>query len=327
MQNKNTNNLNMPVLLARDLQKTYENITVLNQLSFSLEAGRILGFLGPNGAGKTTAIRILTTIMSPTSGSFFINGISGDDPSIIRKMIGVLPESNGFPESMSAIEFLTYHGSLYGLLNVDAYKCGMELLNEVGLAGKENSYISTFSRGMRQRLGIARSIINNPLVVFLDEPTLGLDPSGQEELLTLIKKIALERKTAVVFCSHLLPEVERLCDDVIILRQGSVVANGTVAEVIAGSIKNLIRIHIPQNTVKKALETLLTLPNISDVKIMKGTNDWLDIYTATNLLDKKSTEYIHNVSVLKALITNNIPVISFETGGGHLQDVFLKLTK
>lgn len=224
---------NEPVIIAENLTKTYDKTTVLQELSFSLKKGEILGFLGPNGAGKTTAIRILTTILEQTAGNFYVCGTCGDNPDNIRQVIGVLPESNGFPESVTAIEFLTYHGELYGLKHKDARERGKILLQEVGLNGKENKLISTYSRGMRQRLGIARALINNPSVLFLDEPTLGLDPKGQEELMALIRKVATERHAGIIFCSHLLSEVERFCDNVIILRQGSVVAQGSVSDIIA----------------------------------------------------------------------------------------------
>ena len=220
------------VLVAEDLRMFYGPRLALRGLSFSLRAGRILGFLGPNGAGKTTAIRILTTILEPTAGHFTVDGIRSDDPQAIRRRIGVLPESLGFNKHMTGHECLTYFGRLFGRPKAVARANADRLLKEMGLETRGKSLVGSYSRGMRQRLGIARALVNDPAVMFLDEPTLGLDPKGQQELLELIGRIARERKVAIVLCSHVLSDIEVVCDDVLIMNMGEVVARGTVAEVM-----------------------------------------------------------------------------------------------
>ena len=205
------------ILLAEDLRKSYGPRPALRGLSFSLQGGRILGFLGPNGAGKTTAIRILTTMLEPEAGRFVVDGISSQFPDRIRRKIGVLPENLGFPRQLTGIEYLTYFGQLYGRTAAQARAYGLALLEEVGLQQRAKSLIGTYSHGMRQRIGIARALVNDPVVVFLDEPTLGLDPRGQQELLTLIRRVVRERSVGVILCSHALWEVESVCDDVVIL--------------------------------------------------------------------------------------------------------------
>ncbi|MEZ4684444.1 MAG: ABC transporter ATP-binding protein, partial [Caldilineaceae bacterium] len=145
-----------PVLVAEDLQKSYGNRGALRGLSFSLQPGRIMGFLGPNGAGKTTAIRILTTILEPSAGQFYIDGISSQQPAQIRGKIGVLPESLGFAKQMTGLECLTFFGQLYGQTRRQAKARAQSLLEEVGLQQRGRSLIGSYSRGMRQRLGIAR---------------------------------------------------------------------------------------------------------------------------------------------------------------------------
>jgi ABC-2 type transport system ATP-binding protein len=188
------------ILVADELRKSYGKRQALRGLSFSLKAGRVMGFLGPNGAGKTTAIRILTTILEADSGYFFVEGIGSEYPEKIRRRIGVLPESLGFPKQITALDFLTFFAQLYGWSPQDAKQQALALLEEVGLQQRAKSLVGTYSRGMRQRLGIARALINNPAVVFLDEPTLGLDPRGQQELLALVRRIATrESSCAAIF--------------------------------------------------------------------------------------------------------------------------------
>ncbi len=168
---------------ARGVEKRYGSLVAVADLSFEAAEGEILGVLGPNGAGKTTAIRVLTTILAPTRGTFAVAGVPHTRAAEIRRRIGVLPESAGYPEHQTGEEYLRYHARLYGRSRAGARAVAAALLDEVGLADRARSLISTYSRGMRQRLGIARALVNEPQVVFLDEPTLGLDPAGQRQML------------------------------------------------------------------------------------------------------------------------------------------------
>lgn len=314
------------VLSAENLNKSYGSRKALHELSFSLCAGRVLGFLGPNGAGKTTSIRILTTIMEPDSGHFVVDGISSSNPESIRSKIGVLPENLGFPRQMTGIEYLVYFGQLYGLTPPEARLNGMRLLASVGLEQRTKSLIGSYSHGMRQRLGIARALVNDPAVVFLDEPTLGLDPRGQQELLALIQRIAKERNTGVVLCSHLLSEIEGVCDDVIILNSGKVVAQGVVKEVVGKVQGNITRVRVPPDTIAAAKETLETLPNVFKVVPNGQMRGWLGIELIN--FDKVDLENgFDRNSILEVLIQAKIPILSYEAEGGRLQDVFLQLTE
>ena len=216
---------------ARGVEKRYGPLVAVADLTFEAEAGEILGVLGPNGAGKTTAIRVLTTILEPTRGSFAVAGAPHTRPAEIRRRIGVLPESAGYPERQTGEEYLRYHARLYGQSRAAARGLTASLLEEVGLAERGRSLISSYSRGMRQRLGIARALVNEPKVVFLDEPTLGLDPSGQRQMLGTVRRLAGERGATVLLSTHLLAEVEETCSRVLILNRGRVAAQGTVAEV------------------------------------------------------------------------------------------------
>lgn len=319
------------VLLAKDLRKFYGPREALKGLSFSLKAGRILGFLGPNGAGKTTAIRILTTILEPDAGYFVVNGITSENPVELRRKIGVLPESLGFHKQMTGLECLVFFGRLYGRSASEAKEVGMTLLKEVGLEQRAKSLVGSYSRGMRQRLGIARTLVNDPAVLFLDEPTLGLDPRGQKELLELIEHIARERNVGVILCSHDLPEVESVCDDVLIMNLGQVVAAGPVAEVIghgqfrkSGAMqKNGMRIQVPPQSVAQARKALEAVPSVLQVTSSSDMGGWLRVELG-EVIDEQQNQ-IKN-KMLEALIRANISVLSFETEGSRLQDVFMQLT-
>ena len=314
------------ILLAEDLRKSYGLRPALRGLSFSLKAGRILGFLGPNGAGKTTAIRILTTILQPDAGHFVVDGISCEYPEKIRRRIGVLPEGFGLPKQMTGSEYLTFFGQLYGRTAGEARSYGLALLEEVSMQQRAKSLVGTYSHGMRQRLGIARALVNDPVVVFLDEPTLGLDPRGQQELLALVRQIARERNAGVILCSHLLTEIESVCDDVVILSSGEVVAKGSVADVIGRAGRNVIRIHVPSPSVAEAQRVLEVVPNVMRASLVDGMAGWLRVEIADLAHGTLSGDDHLNNRILQALLRAEIPILSFEPEGGRLQDVFLHLT-
>ena len=242
---------------ARGVEKRYGSLVAVADLSFEADAGEILGVLGPNGAGKTTAIRVLTTILAPTRGTFAVAGIPHTRAAEIRRRIGVLPESAGYPEHQTGEEYLRYHARLYGRSRAGARAVAAVLLDEVGLADRPRSLISTYSRGMRQRLGIARALVNEPQVVFLDEPTLGLDPAGQRQMLAIVRRIAQERGATVLLSTHLLAEVEETCTRVLILNRGRAVALGTVAEVAArAAAPRAARLSVPAADKERALRAL-----------------------------------------------------------------------
>jgi ABC-2 type transport system ATP-binding protein len=225
----------MATIEAIGLSKRYGAHDALDGLTFAADPSEVIGLLGPNGAGKTTTIRLLTTILEPTGGTFTVGGVPGNQPHRIRQRIGVLPESAGYPGRQTGAEYLRYAARLFGQSRRDASAVADRLLTEVGLGDRAGARISTYSRGMKQRLGIARALVNDPMVVFLDEPTLGLDPAGQREVLATIGGIAGERGATVVLSTHTLTEVEQVCGSVLILDHGKLRAAGPIAEVVAGA--------------------------------------------------------------------------------------------
>jgi ABC-2 type transport system ATP-binding protein len=314
------------LLTAQNLRMSYGPRLALRGLSFSLRAGRILGFLGPNGAGKTTAIRILTTMMEPTAGVFAVDGVGSDEPNRIRRMIGVLPEHLGFPKQMTGHEYLTFFGQLYGMSSGNARARATSLLDDVGLEQRAKSRIGTYSHGMRQRLGIARALVNDPRVVFLDEPTLGLDPRGQQELLALIQRIARERGAAVVLCSHLLSEIEGVCDDVVILNLGQVVASGSVADVLGEAERSVIGVRVAPASVTEARAVLEKVANVKRVAIIDELTGQLSVELAESTDDDANADRLVRNALLSALVRENVPIVSFGLAGNRLQDLFLQVT-
>lgn len=242
---------------AHGVRKQYGSLVAVEDFTVSVEAGEILGVLGPNGAGKTTAIRVLTTILTPDRGTFSVAGASHTRPTEIRSRIGVLPESAGYPDRQTGEEYLRFHARLYGHSRTSAREVAAALLAEVGLAERGRSLIGAYSRGMRQRLGIARALVNEPQVIFLDEPTLGLDPAGQLQVLALVRRLSRERGTTVLLSTHLLAEVEEVCTRVLILNSGRIAAEGTVAEIVrrAGAPRSAT-IRVASDDVDRAREAL-----------------------------------------------------------------------
>jgi ABC-2 type transport system ATP-binding protein len=315
----------MTAVEARGIAKRYRSLVAVRELSFSVEAGEIVGVVGPNGAGKTTAIRVLTTILEPTRGTFSVAGVPATRPTEIRRLIGVLPESSGYPERQTGREFLAYHAQLFGHARRRAQSRADELLAEVGLAERGHSLIGAYSRGMRQRLGIARALVNEPRVLFLDEPTLGLDPAGQRQILATIRRVVGERGATVLLSTHLLAEVEEICSRVLILNKGRLVADGTVAEVArrAGAPRSA-RLRVPGDDVERAAAALAGTPVVEHAEVTGGQVGWLSVTLAE--ADGRPPDDLAR-DALRALIDAEVPVLSFELEGARLSDAFLAMTE
>jgi ABC-2 type transport system ATP-binding protein len=311
---------------AVHLTKHYGAYSAVEDVSFSASQGEIIGLLGPNGAGKTTTIRLLTTVLEPTSGGFSIAGHPSTSATEIRRCVGVLPESSGYPSHQTGAEYLRFYARLYGLSRSQARSLTAELLAAVGLEQRGRSRISTYSRGMRQRLGIARALVNDPSVVFLDEPTLGLDPAGQTQVLDIIRTIANARDATVVLSTHLLPEVEQVCSKVVILNHGRVMVSGSVGEVIGRAlIEHSAHLRVPLHLVERARQALTNFAGLA-VDQVEGQPELLRIAVETpGTVSGVSPADAMNAG-LTAVMAAGIPVLRFELEGARLSDAFLKMT-
>ena len=315
----------MPAVEATGIRKRYGSLVALDGLDLTVEPGEVVGVLGPNGAGKTTAIRILTTILQMDDGAFSVAGSTHARPSEIRRKIGVLPESAGYPDRQRAEEYLRYHARLFGHSRESARAVADSLLQDVGLHERRRSLIGTYSRGMRQRLGLARTLVNDPAVVFLDEPTLGLDPAGQLQVLRHVRTIASERGAAVLLCSHLLAEVEENCSRVLILNRGHVVAEGTVAEVVRkAAAPRSARLNVVPEHGERAAEVLSGSPAVRAVERTNGRPGYLTVVLAS--VSDRSDDLVLK-DAIRALLDADVELRSFELEGARLSDAFLAMTE
>lgn len=219
------------IIETEGLTKVYKGQTAVDHLSFSVKEGEVFGFLGPNGAGKTTTLLMLLGLTEPTSGKARVLGIDPiREPIKVKGMIGYMPENMGFYADLDALQTLQFVAELNGLNKAVAEERIESALKTVGLADEAKKKVGAYSRGMRQRLGIAELLIKEPKVAFLDEPTLGLDPDATNWMMQLVERLSRERKMTVVLSSHLLHLVQRICHRVGIMIKGKMVAKGPLEE-------------------------------------------------------------------------------------------------
>jgi ABC-2 type transport system ATP-binding protein len=269
----------MGVIEAADLRRTYKTSTgtfrrrsleveAVRGVSFAAEEGELLGLLGPNGAGKTTTIKMLITLLLPTSGSARVLGFDVvEDARKVRERIGyVFGGDRGLYERLPAVDNLRYFAELYGVPPREQRRRIAELLELVGLSGRENEKVEGYSKGMRQRLHIARGLLHDPPVVFLDEPTIGVDPVGARELRATIASLTEAGKT-VLLTTHYMFEADALCDRIAVIAKGEIVAEGTPAElkrlVSTGTVVEIETYGCPQETI----DELATLPGVTAVNV------------------------------------------------------------
>jgi ABC-2 type transport system ATP-binding protein len=306
----------MEILQTSELTKHYrpgafksKNIHALEKVSLSIEQGEIFGLLGPNGAGKTTFIKLLLSIIRPTSGTATILGYPLGKRKI-REYCGYLPENHRYPGFLTAQDTLIFFGRLNGLREAVLKNKSRSLLNMVGLKDWANVKVKKFSKGMLQRLGLAQAIINEPRLLFLDEPTDGVDPIGRKEIRDLL--IQLKSKGTTIFLnSHLLSEVEMICDRVAILNNGMVVSVGTIPGITTQKCTYILQLSgaISESVQDQLRQTLLPLE-------YKGTNLIVTI-----------KEKIDLNSIIDILRANGVGIEGITQQKASLEDYFIKLMK
>ncbi len=305
----------MPTLAieTKDLTKNYDGVTVVDHLNLKVRENEIFGLLGPNGAGKTTTILMLLGLTEPTSGSARVCGFDPTrDPLKVKRQVGYLPEKVGFYENLTAGENLRFIAELNNITGAEADKLVDELLELVDLAKDRNLVVSKFSRGMKQRLGIADALIKKPKLVFLDEPTSGLDPKGINQLLSLIAELP-KKGTTVVLSSHQLYQVEKVCHSIGILSKGKMVVEGPLDKVGRDALTG------GRYTIE--VETAQPCPQLADiVKKIKGV---IDAEVTENRL-RVSTNADLRAEISKAVVQNNIPLVQMKMQEFSLDDIYMK---
>jgi len=305
--------MSTPVIQTENLTKSYGSRIAVNHLNLTVEAKQIHGFLGPNGAGKTTTIKMLVGLLRPDSGSLKILGTNaaGDKPKI-RERIGYMPELPKFPKHLTGVELLDVYGRMYNIPKEARKKKIPELLKMVGLEGRGRDRIGKYSKGMQQRIGVAQALLNDPELVILDEPSIGLDPVGMVEVRDMVKGIVKGGQT-VFFSSHLLAEVQQICDHVTIINFGNMLFTGTVEEVSskAGSSRSLV-VEV-QKASDNILQALKALPFV----VVKANNN---VYT----LHLKTKDDVR-ADISKAISAAGGVILRMQEQGGGLEDAFMSL--
>jgi len=305
----------MNVLELQNVSMQFGAVEVLKDVSFSVSEGSIFGFLGKNGAGKTTTMKLILGFLKPKAGTIFVCGekvVYGETKT--NRLIGYLPDVPSFYGYMTPKEYLKLCGQVAGMPNKEIEEKSKEILHLVGLDGI-NRRIRGFSRGMKQRLGIAQALINEPKLLLCDEPTSALDPIGRKEILDLL--IMLSRKTTIVFSTHILNDVERICDRVCLLDQGEILLEGKMEEVKRSFHKPEIEMTFPDEKLAKiCLDKLLLLPEVSKATLSNGS-------TITLLLNPGIKEN----TLLKWVVEEQFPIKRFEILEPSLERVFLEVVR
>lgn len=303
------------MLEIKALEKSYGKFKALNGLDLSINEGEIYGFIGPNGAGKSTTMKIVSGLLLPDSGEVYLDGIDAIKHSKkLKEKIGYMPDFFGVYDNLKAIEYLEFFGSIYGIHGKEAKRLGLDLLELVNLQDKAESYVDGLSRGMKQRLCLARCLIHNPKLLILDEPASGMDPRARFEMKNILKNLKDMDKTILV-SSHILSELGEICSNIGIVEGGKMVCQGTVDEIMDKSKgSNPIAITV-MDKAEEAIRLLKETPNISNIKL-EGNK----IKASLGGNDEEASD------ILKRLILSDVKVISFNREQGNLEDVFIKLT-
>lgn len=297
---------------VQSLVKVYDQQTAVNNVSFEVRKGEIVGFLGPNGAGKSTTMKILTGYLLPTGGRTVVCGINvQEQPLEAKGRIGYLPEANPLYFDMFVREYLHFMADVHDLPNKTNRV--EEVITMVGLGPESNKKIGQLSKGYKQRVGLAAALIHDPEVLILDEPTTGLDPNQIIEIRELIRQLGSSK--TVLFSSHILQEVEAICDRVVIINKGKLIADDSLANLRQHNNQPILRVQFAEPLESQWLERHVTnMANLTRI----SPQEWE--ISSPDLNETKK-------QVLEMAVTNNLNIISLQTGSKGLEEVFRELTK
>ncbi|WP_242918109.1 gliding motility-associated ABC transporter ATP-binding subunit GldA [Pontibacter liquoris] len=299
---------------VKHLTKVFGAQRAVDDISFTVEQGQILGFLGPNGAGKSTTMKIATCYLPPTAGTILVNGHDVvQDPIAVRRLVGYLPEHNPLYLDMYVHEYLLFTASVYGLKGRQAQSRVQEMVELCGLTLEQGKKIGALSKGYRQRVGLAQALVHDPPVLILDEPTTGLDPNQIVEIRSLIRRVG-ENKT-VLFSTHIMQEVAAICDRVVIINHGKLVADSDVKSLQAGNRNEKVTLVEFEQPI--AAEALQQIPGVLEVSIAQGNT-----YRVTSHRDADIRS-----SVFRIAAEQHLPLVGLRQEENSLEKVFQELTK
>lgn len=304
------------MIQTRGLTKMYGSFTALQELSLSVDQGTVFGFVGPNGAGKSTTMSILATLLAPTSGTAEVGGFEVTrHPSEVRRLIGYMPDFFGVYDSFKTVEYLDFYGASYGIRRQDREKMIPQLLELVNLTDKKDFYVDSLSRGMKQRLCLARCLVHDPELLILDEPASGMDPRARIEMREILKELKLMGKT-ILISSHILPELAEMVDEIGVIEQGRLIAKGRVAD-----IQNRMRVN-------RVLHIRLMGREEEAVALLR------DEPLVTMVLQDEKGIHVHftggdgdQTELLVRMVGLGYQVLTFHEMETDLEDVFLEITK
>jgi ABC-2 type transport system ATP-binding protein len=298
-------------IVVNNITKLYGQQKALNDVSFTVDTGQIVGFLGPNGAGKSTMMKIITCYIPPTQGSVKVCGFDILDQSIeVKKQIGYLPEHNPLYLDMYVKEFLEFVGGLYKINNLKSRVA--EMIELTGLQVEQKKKIGALSKGYRQRVGLAQAIIHDPKVLIMDEPTTGLDPNQLEEIRSLIKNLGKEK--TVMLSTHIMQEVEAVCDKVIIINKGEIVANESTANLQKSTSKQLYTVEFDKAVSENSLKSIEGVNEVTQI------NDYT--WQISTGIEKDIRKEIFDFAV-----SNKLSVLTLNKEEQKLENVFKQLTR
>lgn len=303
------------MLYIRDLTKKYGSFTAVNHLSLHIPEGDLFGFVGPNGAGKTTTIRIVCGLLRASSGSVQIGDTAAAAGSNrMKRLIGYVPDFFGVYDNLKVREYMDMYGSMYGMYSRDIAKLSDDLLELVNLSDKKEFYVDTLSRGMKQRLCVARALLHNPKLLILDEPNSGLDPRARVEMKELLKNLHSMGKT-IVISSHILSELSEMCISIGIMNRGQLVTAGRIEDIM-GQILGGKRIHI--HIASQVEPAVRMLKEQADVKVESVRENEL-------IITHSGTEE-EICALIGRMIQNQVVLTGFHREEGSLESLFMQLT-
>ena len=303
------------MLYINDLSKNYGSFTAVNHLTLHIPEGDLFGFVGPNGAGKTTTIRIVCGLLKASGGSVRIGGTqSAVGSKKMKRLIGYVPDFFGVYDNLKVREYMDMYGSMYGMSSRDIVKLTNDLLELVNLSDKKEVYVDTLSRGMKQRLCVARALLHNPKLLILDEPSSGLDPRARVEMKELLKNLHSMGKT-IVISSHILSELSEMCNSIGIMNRGQLVTAGRIEDIMQ-QISGGTRIHI--NIVSEMEPAVRMLKEQAGVTVESVRENEL-------VITHSGTEE-EVCALIGRLIQNNVILTGFHREEGNLESLFMQLT-